>query len=78
MSKKATYRVTYYVLEPSYYDRSERVYTCKTFTERKEAFDFADAAKKKWPAQILITYTTEETVLDLRDTDDYKKNRANN
>lgn len=75
MSKKVVYRVTYHVLEPSDYDRSERVYTRKVFTKRREAFDFADEAKKKWPAQILITRTTEETVLDLRDTDDYKQSR---
>lgn len=76
MPKKATYRVTYHVLEPSYYDRSERVYTSQDFTDREEALGFAEEAKKKWPAQILVTCITEETLLDLRDTDDYKENRA--
>lgn len=76
MSKKTTYKVSYYTLEPSYYDRSEREYHTCNFTKRQEALDFADAARKKHPAQILVTRTTEEVILDLRDTDDYQENRV--
>ena len=74
--KNKTYEVVYYVLEPSYYDRSERNYASKNFTKKEDALAFANEAKKKYPAQILVTCITKETLLDLRDTDDYKENRA--
>jgi hypothetical protein len=76
--KKTIYRVVYHILEPSYYDRSERNYTTKEFSSRKEALAFAEEAKKFHPAQIVVSRKTEETILSLSDTDDYKINRALN
>lgn len=74
--KNKTYIVSYYILEPSYYDRSERKYTDKTFNNRQEALDFAEEAKKSHPSQIVVKAITEEFLLDLRETDDYQENRA--
>jgi len=74
--KHKTYTVFYYTLEPSYYERSERNYFHRTFFSRKEALAFVEEAKKVYPAQIVLKAVTEEEVLDLRDTDNYKENRA--
>ena len=74
--KNTTYEVFYYTLEPSYYDRSERNYVIKTFTDRQEALDFAEEAKRFHPAQIKVKSITEEYLLDLRDTENYKENRV--
>jgi hypothetical protein len=74
--KNKKYEVVYYTLEPSYYENSERKYVKATFNTRKEALTFAEEAKKVYPAQIVAKVLTEELLLDLRDTDDYKENRA--
>jgi hypothetical protein len=73
-NKTTKYEVTYYTLEPSYYEHSEKVYVKKTFTDRKEAFTFVEEAKKYFPAQIVLKAITEQHLLDLRDTDNYQEN----
>jgi hypothetical protein len=74
--KNKMYEVIYHTLEPSYYENSERNYVRKTFKTRKETLDFVEESKKVYPAQIVAKLITEEILLDLRDTDDYKENRA--
>lgn len=75
MSKKTTnYNVWYYTLEPSYYEHSEKNYVSKDFTSRKDALSFVKEAKKLYPCQIVVTRTTKETLLELRESDNYRGN----
>jgi hypothetical protein len=74
--KKEIYEVSYYTLEPSYYENSERNYVVETFKTREEALNFVEEARKRHPAQIVVKVITEEFLLDLRNTDNYKDNRA--
>lgn len=73
---KTVYRVEYFFYEPSYYDRSDKIYTTKDFNTRQEAFTFVDELKKRYPAQVTITRLTTQCLLDCRDTDEYQENRA--